>query len=32
VAAVGERLKIRVRNLNAGAARTMFYSLRITPV
>ena len=32
VAAAGERLKIRVRNLNAGAARTMFYSLRITPV
>lgn len=32
VAAGGERIKIRVRNLNAGAARTLFYALRITPV
>lgn len=32
VAAAGERLKVRVRNLNAGAARTLFFSVRITPV
>jgi len=31
VAAAGERIKIRVRNTNA-AARTLFYSLRITPL
>jgi len=31
VAAAGERIKIRVRNTNA-AARTLFYSLRITPI
>lgn len=31
VAAAGERLKLRVRNSNAGAARTLFYSIRITP-
>jgi hypothetical protein len=30
-AAAGERIKIRVRNLNA-AARTFNYSLRITPL
>lgn len=30
-AAAGERLKIRVRNTNAGAARSMFYSIRINP-
>lgn len=32
VAAAGERLKIRVRNTNAGAARTLFFSVRIFPV
>lgn len=32
VAASGERIKIRVRNTNGSAARTLFYSLRITPV
>jgi hypothetical protein len=31
-AAAGERVKIRVRNLNAGAARTVFWSVRITPI
>lgn len=31
VAAAGERIKIRVRNTNA-ANRTLFYSLRITPL
>jgi hypothetical protein len=31
-AAAGERLKIRVRNTNGAAARTLFYSLRITPI
>jgi len=30
-AAAGERIKIRARNSNA-AARTLFYSLRITPL
>jgi hypothetical protein len=30
VAAAGERIKIRVRNLNA-AARDIFYAVRITP-
>lgn len=28
----GERLKIRVRNTNAGAARTIFFAVRLTPV
>lgn len=32
VAAGGERLKVRVRNTNAGAARTIFFAVRITPV
>ena len=32
VAAGGERIKIRVRNVNAGAARTLFHSVRITPI
>lgn len=32
VAAAGERIKLRVRNTNAGAARTLFYSIRITPL
>ncbi len=32
VAAAGERIKVRVRNTNAGAARTLFFALRITPV
>lgn len=32
VAAGGERIKVRVRNTNAGAARTLFFALRITPV
>lgn len=32
VAAGGERIKIRVRNLNAGAARSLFYAVRITPI
>lgn len=31
VAAGGERLKIRVRNLNAGAV-VLFHSVRITPI
>lgn len=31
VAGAGERIKIRVRNSNA-AARTFFYSVRITPI
>ena len=31
VAAAGERIKIRVRNLNA-ADRSIFYAVRITPV
>lgn len=31
-AAAGERIKIRVRNLNAGAARSLFYAVRITPI
>lgn len=30
-AMAGERLKIRVRNTNAGAARTIFFSVRINP-
>ncbi len=32
VAAAGERIKIRVRNTNAAAARTIFFSVRITPI
>lgn len=32
VVRAGERIKIRVRNLNAGAARTLFHSVRLTPV
>lgn len=32
VAGAGERIKIRVRNLHATLARTLFYSLRITPL
>lgn len=31
VAAAGERIKIRVRNTNAGAARTIYFAVRITP-
>lgn len=32
VAAAGERIKIRVRNTNGAAARTLLYSVRITPL
>lgn len=32
VAAGGERIKVRVRNNNAGAARTLFFAVKITPV
>lgn len=32
VAAAGERLKVRVRNTNAGAARSIFFAVRITPL
>ena len=32
VAAGGERIKVRVRNTNAAAARTLFFAVRITPV
>lgn len=32
VAAAGERIKVRVRNTNAGAARTVFFAVRITPI
>ena len=32
VAGAGERLKVRVRNLNAAAARTIFLAVRITPL
>lgn len=32
VGAAGERIKVRVRNLNAGAARTLYYSMKVTPV
>lgn len=32
VARQGERIKVRVRNLSAAAARTLFYSCRITPI
>lgn len=31
-AAGGERIKIRVRNLNAAAARTLNFAVRITPI
>ena len=30
-AMAGERLKIRVRNTNAGAARSIFFTVRINP-
>lgn len=32
VAAAGERIKIRVRNTSAAAARTINFSVRITPL
>lgn len=32
VAAAGERLKIRVRNTSAAAARVLFFAVKITPV
>lgn len=32
VAAGGERIKIRCRNTSAAGARTLFFSVRITPV
>lgn len=32
VAAAGERIKIRVRNTSAAAARTIFFAVRITPI
>lgn len=32
VAAGGERIKLRVRNTNAAAARTLFFALKITPI
>lgn len=32
VAAAGERLKVRVRNTSAAAARTIFFSIRISPL
>lgn len=32
VAAAGERIKIRVRNTHATTARTLFYSVIITPI
>lgn len=32
VAAAGERIKVRVRNVNAAAARTLNFSIRITPI
>lgn len=32
VAAAGERLKVRVRNTSAAAARTLFFAVRITPI
>ncbi|MEA3482768.1 MAG: hypothetical protein U9R65_12540, partial [Pseudomonadota bacterium] len=31
-AAGGERIKLRVRNTDAVAARTLFFSLKITPI
>lgn len=32
VAAAGERLKVRVRNVDAAAARSIFFAVRITPL
>lgn len=32
VAAAGERIKVRVRNTHATLARTLFYTVRITPL
>lgn len=32
VSAGGERIKIRVRNTSAAAARTIFFAVRITPI
>jgi len=32
VAAAGERLKVRVRNTSAAAARTLFFAVRINPL
>lgn len=32
IAAAGERIKIRVRNLSSAAARTVFFAVRIDPV
>ncbi|HIB69637.1 MAG TPA: hypothetical protein EYO33_32310 [Phycisphaerales bacterium] len=31
VALAGEQIKIRARNTNAATARTLFFSLKITP-
>ena len=32
VAGMGERIKLRVRNVSAAAARVLFFSLKLTPV
>ncbi len=32
VAVAGERIKARVRNLSAAAARTIFFALKVTPM
>jgi len=32
VAGAGERIKVRVRNTSAAGARSLFYSVRITPI
>jgi hypothetical protein len=32
VAAAGERIKVRARNVSAAAARTLYWVIRITPV
>lgn len=32
VAAAGERIKIRCRNTSAAAARTLFFSVRVSPI
>jgi len=32
IAAAGERIKIRVRNTSAAAARVIFFSVRIRPI
>jgi hypothetical protein len=32
VAAAGERIKIRVRNTSAAGARTVYFTIKITPV